>query len=203
MTKPLAPAFALALTLSSAAVLAQAAAPPTRVRGTVESLDGETLVVMTRAGQKVTVVVPGDATVTALTLSKLTEIKAGSYIGTAAVPQADGTLRALEVQVFPERMRGVGEGSRPWDLGPQTSMTNGTVVGRIEGTDGRSLTARYGSSERKVFVPPDVPVVTYEPGSRGMLVPGAHVILNAAKAADGALSASRVTVGKDGLTPPM
>ena len=129
----------------------------------------------------------------------------GEVLGVAdpAVPQPDGTLRALELQVFPEAMRGVAEGNHPWDLGPQSSMTNGTGGGEVKASDGRSLTVKYGSAEKKVFVPADVPVVTYEPGSRALLTPGAHVILTAKKADDGTLSADRVTVGKNGLTPPM
>ena len=194
----------LALTLAVAgAVTAAHAATPSRVRGTVKSLSGLSLVIAETAGDTVTLALPETATVTAITPSTLAGVKPGSYVGTAAVPQPDGTLRALELQVFPESMRGVGEGTRPWDLGAQSSMTNGTVGGQVEGSDGRSLTIKYGNGEKRVFVPANVPVVTYEPGSRAMLTPGAHVLIFATEADDGALTAGRVTVGKDGLTPPM
>ena len=194
----------LALTLAVAgAVTAAHAATPSRVRGTVKSLSGLSLVIAETAGDTVTLALPETATVTAITPSTLAGVKPGSYVGTAAVPQPDGTLRALELQVVPESMRGVGEGTRPWDLGAQSSMTNGTVGGQVEGSDGRSLTIKYGNGEKRVFVPANVPVVTYEPGSRAMLTPGAHVLIFATEADDGALTAGRVTVGKDGLTPPM
>ena len=107
--------------------------------------------------------------------------------------QPDGSLKALEVHVFPESMRGTGEGYRPWDLGPQSSMTNGTV-GKIEGTNGDSLTIDYKGGQQVVTIPPDVPIVSYEPGTRDMLKPGASVVVQATKADDGAFHADRITV---------
>jgi hypothetical protein len=120
------------------------------------------------------------------------------------MPQADGSLVSLEVLVFPESMRGSGEGHYPWDLQPGSMMTNATVaeVGSA-GAKGRRVTLRYKDGEKSIVVPEDVPIVTFEPGERSMLVPGAHVLLTATRQPDGTLTAARVAVGKDGLVPPM
>jgi hypothetical protein len=126
----------------------------------------------------------------------------GSYIGTAVMPQPDGTLRALEVQVFPPSMRGIGEGSRPFDAAPGSTMTNGTT-GTIVSTNGRMLTVTYKGGEKKVFVPDGVPLVSYAPADRSALTPGANVLVTATRAADGTVTASHVLVGKNGLIPPM
>ncbi len=195
------PALAFVLALAAAPAMAQAPAP-TRIRGTVAKLDGHTLVVHARGGQDDTIALTPDAAVTSVAVTKLTDVHPGSFIGTAAVLQPDGTLKALEVHIFPESMRGSGEGHRPWDAGPQSSMTNGTV-GQIAGTDGRSLTVKYKEGEKTVVVPPDVPVVQFEVGALSQLTPGAHVVVNATKAADGALSTNRVIVGKDGIDLPL
>jgi hypothetical protein len=175
---------------------------PFRIRGTIDAVDAKTLHLTTRGGEKRTLALASDLVVTAIVSASITDIKTGSYIGTAAVAQPDGSLRALEVQVFPEAMRGVGEGHRPWDLGSGSTMTNGTV-GDVAGIQGRTLTLRYKGGEQRVAVPVDVPVITYEPGARAMLAPGAHVIVTALREADGSLVAQRIGVGKDGLTPPM
>ncbi|HWK43600.1 MAG TPA: hypothetical protein VNT30_02675 [Stellaceae bacterium] len=201
MTRLLAVVFGIVLMLASGAAMAQA--PTTvRVRGMIDALSGDTLKLTTRTGDKVSIALAAGYKVTALTAISITAIKPGSYIGTAAMRQADGSLKALEVQVFPEAMRGVGEGSRPFDVAPNSSMTNGTV-GDVVGTDGRVLTVKYNGKETKVVVPADVPIVTYEPGEPTMLTPGAHVFISVTKSADGTMSAERVTVGKDGLVPPM
>jgi hypothetical protein len=194
-------ALAFGLSLLGSAAFAQAPAR-TRIRGTIDAVKDERLDLTTRQGEKVTVSVGASPTITALSNGKLSDVKPGSYVGTAAVPQPDGTLKALELQVFPESMRGVGEGSRPWDAAPQSSMTNGTV-GSVVGTSGRDITIQYGGGEKKVVVPPGAPVVTYEPGTRALLTPGAHVFIMATRSADGTLSTDRVIVGKDGIVPPM
>ncbi len=193
--------------LSAAALAVPALAhvqssPPARIRGTITFVAGPMLTIATRTGDTVTVAVRNDTVVTAIASAGLADIKPGSYIGTAALPQPDGSLLAREIQVFPESMRGVGEGHRPYDLEPQSTMTNGTV-GDVVGTEGRVLTLRYKDGEKKVTVPAGAPIITYEPGSPAMLVAGAHVIVTASPGSDGALSASRIGVGKDGLTPPM
>jgi hypothetical protein len=177
-------------------------APPARVRGTIDQADAHALQVATRNGGKVTVLMRPDTAITVIAPAKITDIEPGSYIGTAAIPLPDGSLQAIEIQVFPPSMRGVGEGHRPYDLQPNSTMTNGTV-GAVVGTEGRTLTLSYQGGEKKILVPADAPIITYEPGNPAMLVPGAHVIITTAKAADGTLSADRVGVGKGGLTPPM
>ena len=133
----------------------------------------------------------------------LADIKPGSFIGTAAREQEDGTIVAVEVHVFPESMRGSGEGHRAFDLGPKSSMTNGTVGQEVTGKTGQTLTVQYKGGEKSIVVPPNVPVVTFEPGTRGLLVPGAHVIVFGQKSDDGTLRAANVLIGKDGLVPPM
>ena len=155
-----------------------------------------------RNGSKASAKLPPNARIVWLTVAQPNEIKQGSYVGTAAVPQADGTLKALEVQVFPESMRGVGEGSRDWDLGPGSSMTNGTV-GSLVAAKGRTITITYKGGEKRVVVPDDVPIVTYEPADRTALTVGANVLINGTRAADGTVTATGASVGKNGLVPPM
>jgi hypothetical protein len=188
-------------TMLGHAALAQPA-PTTRIRGTIDQVNGQTLQITARNGDKMAVMLQPDTAVTLVVPAKLTDIEPGSYIGTAAMPQPDGTQAALEVHIFPPSRRGAGEGHRPFDLQPQSTMTNGTV-GDVVGTNGRTLTLRYQGGEKQVVVTTTTPIVAFESGNAGMLVAGAHVIVTAAKAPDGALSASSVAVGKDGLTPPM
>ncbi|WP_046863649.1 hypothetical protein [Microvirga massiliensis] len=174
-----------------------------RIRGTIEQVNGETLHVKTRSGADAAVQLATDATVTGLVEASWADIKPGSYVGTAAVEQPTGNLKSIEVQVFPESMRGVGEGHREYDLGPKSSMTNGTVGQVVQAGDGRTLTIMYQGKEKTVVVPPDAPIVTYVPSDRTDLAPGAKVIVTAMKRPDGMLQASRVLVGKNGLEPPM
>ena len=177
-------------------------AAPSRVRGTIDAIDANSVTLTTRDGKKTELAIAPDVAITAILAAKITDIKPGTYIGTAAVTESDGTLRALEIQVFPESMRGVGEGHRPWDLGPQSTMTNGTV-GDVVVANGRKLTLRYKDGEKTVVVPESAPIITYEPGTQAMLIPGAHVIITAIEKPDGSLVAQRIGVGKNGLTPPM
>jgi hypothetical protein len=183
------------------AAFAQAPAQ-TRVRGAIDMVDAHEIRVLTRSGDKVTLKLADDVTVTIIAPIAVEAIKPGAFIGTAAVTQPDGTLKALEIQVFPESMRGVGEGHRPWDLGAGSTMTNGTV-GDLKVSDGRLLTLTYKGGEQKVFVPEKAPVITYEPGSRVALQQGANVIVTVTRNADETLTATRIGVGKDGLVPPM
>ncbi len=187
-----------------AATGAQAAATPMRVRGTIASIDGNILHVASTGGSADTTVTLGPKLrISALIPSTMAAIKPGSFIGTAAETQADGTLVAKEVHVFPEAMRGAGEGHGPFDLGPKSTMTNGTVGNEVTGSSGNTLTVKYKGGEKPIVVPPNVPVVTFEPGDRAELTPGAHVIVFAEKAEDGSLTSETVVVGKNGLTPPM
>jgi hypothetical protein len=176
-----------------------------RLRATVDAADDKTLTLTTRAGQQLKVALASDTVILAIVPIKLEDIKAGAFIGSAAMPQPDGTQRALEVHVFPENMRGTGEGHRPFDLQPRSTMTNGTVgtVGAVTGGSGRTLTVTYSDGQKTIVVPPDTPVVTYEPGSPALLTTGAHCIVMGVEAADGQISATRISVGKNGLVPPM
>lgn len=194
-------AFATGLVLAGPA-LAQGAGTPARLRGRINAVAGDSLDLTLRDDSKASVKLPANLRVTWLTPANPADIQQGSYIGTAAIPQPDGTLKAMEVQVFPPSMRGVGEGTHPWDLGPESSMTNGTV-GSLVNSSGRTLTITYKGGEKRVFVPDGAPVVTYEPATRTALTPGANVIVNGTQAADGTVTASSVTVGKDGMVPPM
>jgi Domain of unknown function (DUF5666) len=175
---------------------------PFRTRGTIDEVGPASMKLTSRTGEKMTVALTPDTTVVAIVPTKLEEIKPGSFIGTAAMPQADGTQRALEVHVFPESMRGTGEGHRPFDLQPQSTMTNGTV-GAVTGTTGKTLTVTYQGGEKTITVPPGTPIVTYEPATRAMLAAGGHVILFGTQADDGSITATRISVGKNGLVPPM
>ncbi|QDQ81506.1 hypothetical protein [Paraburkholderia megapolitana] len=197
-----APALIVAAFATTApAAFAQASAPA-GVRGTVTALAGDTLKVHENSGQDVDVKLAKDTPIRGVTLANIGDIKADSYIGTAAIPQADGTLKALEVHVFPASMRGMGDGHRPWDLGANSSMTNGTV-GSVVVSNGRTVTINYKGGEKKVVIPQDVPIVNLEPGDRSLLVPGAHVVLFAHKEADSSLAANFISAGKNGVVPPM
>lgn len=199
-----APTTPAAITPPTAASSMAPASPlaPTRVRGVINKIDAHMLLVTTRGGDKVTLKLADKLAVRWIAPIKVSAIKPGSFIGSAAVAQPDGTLKALEIQVFPESMRGIGEGHRPWDLGAGSSMTNGTV-GDLKVSKGRMLTLTYKGGEQKVFVPPKAPVITYAPATRAALTKGAHVIVTALHNADGTLTAANVGVGKHGLVPPM
>jgi hypothetical protein len=193
-------AFVASAFLASGAALAQSA--PTGVRGTITALSGDTLKVHTRDGKDVDVKLASDTPIRGVALANVADIKPDSYVGSAAVPQADGTLKALEVHVFPASMRGSGDGHRPWDLGQNSTMTNGTV-GNLVVSNGRTITVKYQNGEKKIVIPPDVPIVSLEVGDRSLLVPGAHVVLFAHQEADGSLVANFISAGKNGVVPPM
>jgi hypothetical protein len=175
---------------------------PTTIRGTIAGLDGETLRVTTASGVE-TVTLDPPLMVTGATRASLKDIGPGTFLGTAARAQSDGTFRALEVHIFVESMRGTGEGHHPMDA-PGTTMTNASVDAIVERTDGRLLTLKYKDGVTQVVVPPDTPIVRFGPGDPSLLVPGASVaVFRAARAADGTLHASRLTVGVDGARLPM
>ncbi|MBD9662397.1 hypothetical protein IB278_00340 [Variovorax sp. VRV01] len=201
-------ASAAFLLVAGAPVLAsaQAAPDPVRIRGTIVRIDAKALVVQDRGGEVVSLARPGDMAVSEVYPIKLSDIRQGSFIGTAAMPQADGTQKALEVVVFPEAARGTGEGHRPWDLLPQSTMTNATVADLAAAPTsvrgGQQLRLTYKGGEKTVIVPPDVPVVTFRPGTEALLVPGAKVLVNAQER-NGVPTALRVTAGRNGFAPPM
>ena len=173
-----------------------------RVRGTVERVDDGLYTIKARNGEQVKVKLADNATVIALVKASLGDIKQGSYIGVSGMPQADGSQRALAIHIFPEAMRGTGEGHRPWDLQPSSTMTNGAVDQTSASADGQVLTLRYKDGEKKVIVPADCPIVSFNPGDRSELRPGTGVFIVAQKQTDGTLLSQRVNVGR-GVAPPM
>jgi hypothetical protein len=194
----------VAATVFAVAAQAGAQQPATkRIRGDIVAIEGTKLQVRMREGPVADIDLDDKYTVTAVVKIAPSAIARGSFVGTASMPEVDGTLRALEVLVFPESGRGSGEGHYPWDLQPGSMMTNATVVEVVDVGAGRRMTLRYKDGEKVVTVPPAVPIVTFQPGSREMVVPGAHVILSATVRPDGTLAATRMSVGKDGLVPPM
>jgi hypothetical protein len=162
------------------------------------------LTVKSRDGTEMKIRVTDNVTVTGVAKIAKSDIKPGSYIGVTGMPQADGSQKAIAVHVFPEAMRGTGEGFRPWDLRPNSTMTNATVDQKVEANDGDTIMVKYKDGEKKVLVTPDTPIVTFIPGDKSELKTGAHVIIMAAtKKDDGTFETNRVNVGRDGITPPM
>jgi hypothetical protein len=187
----------------AAAALAQSA-PMQRVRGAVEAVDGNVLKVKSREGADLTIRLADNVGVNWVVATALDQVKPGTFVGVAALPQSDGTLKALEVLLFPEAMRGTGEGHYAWDLMPESTMTNATVADTVTEVQGAALKLKYKDGEKTIAVPKETPIVTFEPTDKGALRPGAKIfIAGAQKQPDGTLQAARVNVGKDGLTPPM
>jgi hypothetical protein len=179
-------------------------APPTRIRGTIEAVDGSMLSIKTREGSDVKVRMTDNVAVFAVVKTELSQIKEGSYIGVSAMPQPDGTQKAFAVHIFPENQRGAAEGFRPWDARANSTMTNATVAETVKGTDGQNITVKYKDGEKKVVVPPDAAIVTFVASDKSEVKAGAKLIIfGAAKKDDGTLEANRVNVGRDGITPPM
>jgi len=198
------PLFALAMVASSTIyAIAQQPPSPSRVRGSIEAVNGDVLAVKSRGGEDFTLRMTSDIRIVGIIKIALTDIKVGSFIGTTTVPGPDGVQNAVEVHVFPENMRGTGEGSRPHDLRPNSSMTNATVAESVVSNDGHTLLIKYKDGEKKVLVSPETPVVTYVPADKSDLKPGAKVIAFMKKLPDGSFETNRVSVGRDGLTPPM
>jgi hypothetical protein len=196
----LAVAFA-AIVLVSASAFAQGT--PVRVRGTVVSLDGSKLVVKAKDGKDVTVNLADNYAALAVVKSSMADIKEGTFIGTATVTQPDTSLKSVEVVVFPDKMRGTGEGHYPWDLGPSSMMTNATVANAVKGVNGQTVTVTYKGGEKKIEIPADVPVVALVPATKEEIKPGAIVFVPTQRQTDGSLNGGAVLFGKDGLTPPM
>jgi hypothetical protein len=182
---------------------AEAQTTTVRVRGSITGFDGGVLAVKTREGRDVTIKLAETFAVVGVANTSMAEIKPGSFIGTAAVQDKAGRLVALEVLVFPESARGSNEGHYPWDLQPGSTMTNATVAASVEGNDGKELTLSYKGGQQNVAVPKGIPIVTFVPSDKSALVPGAKVMVATQMSADGSMSAARVLVGKDGITPPM
>lgn len=194
--------FAVAiLTLFNAA--AEAQTTMMRVRGTVTGLDGQMLALKTREGKDVKIKLADNFGVVGVVAASMDQIQPNSFVGIASRKDKDGRQVALEVLVFPESARGSNEGHYPWDLQPESMMTNATVAANVDSVNGRELTLNYKGGQQQIIVPAGIPIVTFSSGDRALLVPGAFVFVPAQVAADGSMSAGRVLAGKDGTRPPM
>jgi hypothetical protein len=197
--------YALAITaLTLASVGAGSAQDTVRVRGTIERVEGPVYIVKSRDGAELKVTLADNALVVAIVRASLADIKPGQFVGSTGMPQPDGSQKAIEVHIFPEAMRGTGEGHYAWDLQADSTMTNANVEESVASVDGQTLTLKYKTGEKKIMVTPQTTVVTYNPGDKAELKPGAKIFIAAAKKQpDGTLQAPRINYGKDGLTPPM
>jgi hypothetical protein len=174
-----------------------------RVRGTIERIDGSIYVIKARDGAELKVALADNPQIAGVVKASLSDIKQGSFVGVTAMPQPDGSQSALEVHIFPEAMRGTGEGHYPWDLRPQSTMTNANVEHVVTAVEGQTLTLKYKDGEKRIFVPANAPVVVYAQGDQSDLKPGAKVFITAIKKPDGTLQGRAWRVGRDGVTPPM
>lgn len=177
-------------------------APLMRIRGTIERVDNSIYVIKARDGADLKVTLADKPQIAGLVKASLSDVKQNQFVGVTAMPQPDGSLKAIEVHIFPEAMRGTGEGHYPWDLRPQSTMTNANVeqIGAV--VNGRTLTLKYKDGEKTIFVPDDATIVSYRLGDKSDLKPGAKVFIVAAKQPDGTLEGRAWRVGLDGLTPP-
>jgi len=175
-----------------------------RIRGTIESVDGAVYVVKNRDGAQMKVTMTDKPLFVAIVKSTMADIKPGMFVGSTGMTQPDGSQKAIEVHIFPESMRGTGEGHYDWDLKPNTKMTNANVEQTVGGVDGQMLSVKYKDGEKKLLVTPETAVVTYVVGDKSDLKPGIKIFVGAGKKqADGTVQTPRITYGKDGLTPPM
>ena len=185
-------------------VLPAAAQETVRIRGTIESVDGDVYVVKNRDGAEMKVTMTDKPLFVAIVKATMADIKPGMFVGSTGMTQPDGSQKAIEVHIFPESMRGTGEGHYDWDLKPNTKMTNANVEQTVGGVDGQMLSVKYKDGEKKLLVTPETAVVTYVTGDKSDLKPGIKVFVGAGKKlADGTVQTPRITYGKDGLTPPM
>ncbi len=200
MLKP----FALACAILAYAVVGASAQQPQsmRVSGAVESFDGNVLAIKSAKDGEVKVNLTGDAAVFGVTKATIADVKPGAFIGVGAMPQPDGSQRAVQVTVFAEVQRGQGEGHRPWDARPNSTMTNATVDQTVAGVDGQVVMLKYKDGEKKIVIPADAVILAYVVGDKAELKPGAQIaIVRALKKADGSLEANRVNVGRGGVVP--
>jgi uncharacterized protein (DUF2147 family) len=197
--------IAAALAVAAATTAPAQDAKPVRLRGTIEKVDGNVLSVKLRGGGDTTVKLADNPRITALTKAQLSDIKEGSFIGVTAMPQADGSQKAIGLHIFMPAQKGVvPEGFTPWDREPGSTMTNADVANKVTASDGDTLTVKYKDGEKKVTVSPSTPVVRFNPGNKDDLKPGAQFFIVAAtKQADGSYTAGAINVGRDGTAPPM
>jgi hypothetical protein len=173
-----------------------------RIRGTIERIEGPVYVVKSRDGAELKLTVTDNPLYVAIVPATMADVKPGMFVGSAGMMQADGTQKAIEVHIFPESMRGTGEGHYDWDLKPQSKMTNGNVEQTVAGVDGPTLSVKYKDGEKKLVVGPDTVVVTYVMGSKDDLTPGTKIFVSAAKKQpDGSLQTPRITYGRNGAGP--
>jgi hypothetical protein len=193
----------LALVAAVAATAALAQAPQTvRLRGVIEKVDGKTVTAKSDKGDALTLNLADKMLVVEVVKASLADIKDGAFIGSGAMPQPDGSQKAIEVHIFAESMRGTGEGFRPWDGAPNSTMTNGTVGTTVTSVDGPVITVKYKDGDKKIVVTPDVPIVRYEIGDMSAVKPGvAFTIVAAVKKPDGSFDIARINVGRDGVVP--
>jgi hypothetical protein len=193
---------ALGFTLVCVALPASAADDTVRIRGTIERIEGPVYVVKNRDGAELKLTLTDNPLFVAIAPSTMADIKPGMFVGSAGTMQPDGTQKAIEVHIFPESMRGTGEGHYDWDLKPQTKMTNANVEQTVAGVDGQILSVKYKDGEKKLVVTPETVVVTYVPGNKDDLQPGTRIFVSAAKKQpDGTLQTPRITYGRNGAGP--
>jgi hypothetical protein len=199
------PFIAAALLLALAAPASAQQAPPAALRGVIERVapDRESFDVKTRDGQERTLRLPADAKVDRVVAADLADVKPGVYVGVAAVPAEGGTLKALEVHIFPEAMRGVGDGDHPFDLAPGGTMTNGAVNVRVDAVDGPQIVVAYNGGQKSIVIDKSTPIVAIQPGGLGDLMAGAAIVARGGAGAGGSFEARMVVVGVGGVTPPM
>jgi hypothetical protein len=177
---------------------------PARVRGTLQKTDGNNLTIATKGGKEASIPLKDGAPVIAVTKGAMSDIKSNAFVGITAMPQSDGTQKAVEVHVFEESLRGIGEGHYPWDLMQNSTMTNGAVAQQVQKVEGNTLQVKYKDGEKTIVVPNDAEVVNLVPGGKDDLKSGAHVFIPGwEKQGDGTWKATVVVVGRDGITPPM
>jgi hypothetical protein len=197
-------AFAVASFALMCAASPLSAQETVRIRGTIERVEGSIFVVKNRDGAEVKLTVTDNPLFVAIVKSTMADIKPGMFVGSTGMTQPDGSQKAIEVHIFPESMRGTGEGHYDWDLKPKSKMTNANVEQTVAGVDGQMLSVKYKDGEKKILVTPDTAIVTYATGDKSDLKPGTKIFIAAAKKqSDGTLQTPRITYGKDGLTPPM
>jgi hypothetical protein len=194
------PLLALALALMCAQAIAQPA-QNRRIRGTIESMEGNALMVKARDGASVKINLADNWQVTAYTKAQLADIKVGSFVGVGGTPQPDGSQKAVSINIFPESARGLGEGFRPWDQAPNGTMTNANVAEAVAGADGQTLLLKYKDGEKKIVVPPAASIAMFAPGEKAEVKPGVAVAITAVTKPDGSLESARVAVGRYGFVP--
>jgi hypothetical protein len=203
MMRRIAIAALIALAVGPALAQTPPAGTPTRIRGTVDKLDGQNLMVKSRDGQTLTIELAANVAVITLVKKSVADIKAGDYVASTGVKGTDGKIHAVEVRIFPEAARGTGEGQYPWDLMPDSIMTNATVGKVDQAPQGPVLHVTFKGTESEYTVGPDVPVLANGPGDISLLKPGVAVFVIAVKHEDGKLTSARLYAEKDGVKPPM